>query len=65
MWKHTGAYRNDPRQNHVDMDGVRVLKDQPFTLIGADGNTYYPMTRETFASHRKRASTAIAFCSRS
>lgn len=44
MWKHTGAYRNDPRQNHVDMDGVRVPKDQPFTLIGADGNTYYPMT---------------------
>ena len=44
MWKHTGAYRNDPRQNHVDMDGVRVPKGQPFTLIGADGNTYYPMT---------------------
>ena len=44
MWKHTGAYRNDPRQNHVDMDGVHVPKRQPFTLIGADGNTYYPMT---------------------
>ena len=44
MWKHTGAYRNDPRQNHVDMDGVHVPKGQPFTLIGADGNTYYPMT---------------------
>lgn len=44
MWKHTGAYRNDPRQNHVDMDGVRVPKGQPFTLIGADENTYYPMT---------------------
>lgn len=43
MWKHTGAYRNDPRQNHVDMDGVHVPKGQPFTLIGADGNTYYPM----------------------
>lgn len=27
-----------------DMDGVRVPKGQPFTLIGADGNTYYPMT---------------------
>ena len=33
MWKHTGAYRNDPRQNHVDMDGVHVPKGQPFTLI--------------------------------
>ena len=44
MWKHTGAYRNDPRQNHVNMDGVHVPKGQPFTLIGADGNTYYPMT---------------------
>ena len=28
----------------MDMDGVRVPKGQPFTLIGADGNTYYPMT---------------------
>ncbi len=44
MWKHTGAYRNDPRQNHVDMDGVRVPKGQPFTLIGAVENQHYPMT---------------------
>lgn len=43
-WRHTGSYRNAPRQNHVDMDGVRVPKNQPFTLIGADGSVYYPMT---------------------
>lgn len=42
-WVHTGEYRNKPRENHVDMDGQVVRKDQPFTLIGADGNTYYPM----------------------
>lgn len=43
MWKHTGAYRNDPRKNHVDMDGQRVPKDQPFELRGIKGGTYYPM----------------------
>lgn len=43
MWRHTGAYRNDPRPNHVDMDGVIVPKNEPFTLHGADGGTYYPM----------------------
>ena len=36
-WRHTGNYRNEPRQNHVDMDGQVVLKDQPFELVGADG----------------------------
>lgn len=43
MWRHTGEYRNEPRQNHVDMDGQRVPVDQPFELTGADGSTYEPM----------------------
>ena len=43
MWVHTGGHRNKPRQNHVNMDGVIVRKDQPFSLTGADGNEYYPM----------------------
>ncbi len=42
-WRHTGAHKNKPRQNHVDMDGQIVPKDQPFVLKGKDGNTYYPM----------------------
>lgn len=43
MWKHTGEYRNEPRQNHVDMDGKRVPVGEPFELTGADGETYNPM----------------------
>lgn len=43
MWRHTGKYRNKPRQNHVDMDGQVVPKGEPFTMRGADGSTYYPM----------------------
>lgn len=43
IWRHTGSYRNDPRQNHVDMEGQRVRKDMPFTLAGADGGIYTPM----------------------
>lgn len=42
-WRHTGNYRNAPRQNHVDMDGQRVPKGEPFELQGADGGTYAPM----------------------
>lgn len=42
-WRHTGTYKSTPRQNHIDMDGQVVAKDKPFTLIGRDGNTYYPM----------------------
>lgn len=43
LWIHTGSYRNNPRQNHVDMDGKRVGKSESFELNGADGVIYYPM----------------------
>lgn len=43
LWRHTGSFRNQPRQNHVDMDGVTVPKNEPFTLYGADGGIYAPM----------------------
>lgn len=44
MWRHTGSYRNEPRQNHVDMDtGKSVPVEEPFVLNGADGEIYYPM----------------------
>lgn len=42
MWKHTGIFINAPRDNHVDMDGQRVAKTEPFELLGADGEMYYP-----------------------
>lgn len=42
-WRHTGEYKIEPRQNHVDMDGQIVLKTEPFELKGIDGNIYYPM----------------------
>lgn len=32
-----------PRPYHLFMDGMTVDKDRPFTLIGADGETYYPL----------------------
>jgi hypothetical protein len=43
MWKHTGEYRNTPRENHVDMNGQRVPVDEPFDLTGLDGSSYSPM----------------------
>lgn len=42
-WRHTGSYRNTPRQNHVDMSGQRVHKEAAYILQGRDGSTYYPM----------------------
>lgn len=33
---------SSPRQNHLDMDGQIVLKNEPFEMIGKDGKTYYP-----------------------
>lgn len=42
-WRHTGAHKNKPRPNHVAMDTQKVPKDQPFTMQGKDGGTYFPM----------------------
>lgn len=42
-WRHTGAHKNEPRPNHVEMDGQIVPKDQPFELKGRDGMMYHPM----------------------
>ena len=41
-WVHTGSYRNEPRENHVAINGQVVDKDKPFELYGADGILYYP-----------------------
>lgn len=43
MWVHTGAHKNEPRENHVAMSGQTVPVDQPYELIGADGGSYSPM----------------------
>lgn len=43
QWRHTGAHKNEPRENHVAMDGQIVPVDEPFTLEGRNGTTYYPM----------------------
>lgn len=43
QWRHTGAHKNEPRENHMAMDGQIVPVDEPFTLEGRNGITYYPM----------------------
>ncbi len=42
-WVHTGGHRNEARQNHADMNGQIVGKDEAFELVGKDGVTYHPM----------------------
>lgn len=41
-WRHTGAKGAASRENHVNISGQTVPKDEPFTLIGRDGLTYNP-----------------------
>jgi hypothetical protein len=41
-WKHNAHLVNEPRHNHQKLNGVAVPVDEPFTLAGADGITYYP-----------------------
>lgn len=39
-WVHTGNHKNEPRPNHVRMNGQIVPKDKNFKLKGVDGVTY-------------------------
>jgi hypothetical protein len=43
QWVHSGSHQNNPRDNHVRMNGIKAPKSQPFSLEGADGNLYFPM----------------------
>lgn len=43
MWMHTGSHKNEPRENHVQMNGQRVPKQEPYELTGKNGRKYYPM----------------------
>lgn len=40
-WVHVMSAQ--PRENHIAIDGQEVFKRDPFTLVGRDGSTYYPM----------------------
>lgn len=42
-WVHTGSHKNEPRLNHMKISGQIKKKDEPFDLVGADGNIYHPM----------------------
>ena len=42
MWRHSG-WRQYARENHMDMDGQTVRKEEPFVLFSEDGGVYYPM----------------------
>ena len=44
-WKYTGDYRNNSEhcRNHASLDGTVIPKDEPFTLVGLSGETYYPL----------------------
>lgn len=42
-WLHTGSHKNQPRANHVAISGQQRKVDEPFELVGSDGNIYHPM----------------------
>ncbi len=42
-WRHTGARKNNPRQNHININNQVVGKDKPFKLAGKDGEVHEPM----------------------
>ncbi|MFQ8760579.1 MAG: phage minor head protein [Intestinimonas sp.] len=62
-WKHTGAYRNAPRQNHVAMNGQRVPKGSPSRWRGPTARHTTRHTPATSSSRPGKASTAIVSAS--
>lgn len=42
-WIHSGEHKIKPRENHQAIDGQTKPVEEPFDLIGADGEMYHPM----------------------
>ena len=51
-WKHSGSKKNQPRENHVAMDGVEVGVDEEFEIEGSGETCQYPRDPSLSAKER-------------
>ncbi|BDG48785.1 phage minor head protein [Parageobacillus sp. KH3-4] len=51
-WKHSGSKKNQPRENHVAMDGVEVGVDEEFKIEGSGETCQYPRDPSLSAKER-------------
>lgn len=51
-WRHSGARKNDPRENHVEYDGTTVPVEEEFELPGSGERCMFPRDSSLSAKER-------------
>lgn len=51
-WRHSGGKKNNPRENHIDLDGTIVGVDEEFRIPGSSETCMYPRDTKLSAAER-------------
>ncbi|MCY8513540.1 phage head morphogenesis protein [Bacillus atrophaeus] len=51
-WRHSGGKKNNPRENHIDLDGTIVGVDEEFKIPGSSETCMFPRDTKLSAAER-------------
>ncbi|WP_077736465.1 phage minor head protein [Bacillus sonorensis] len=51
-WRHSGGKKNNPRENHIDLDGTVIGVDEEFQIPGSSETCMYPRDPKLSAAER-------------
>ncbi|PAE61510.1 hypothetical protein CHH88_03190 [Bacillus subtilis] len=51
-WRHSGAKKNNPRENHIDLDGTVIGLDEEFQIPGSSESCMFPRDPKLSAGER-------------
>ncbi|ASB88426.1 MULTISPECIES: phage head morphogenesis protein [Bacillus] len=51
-WRHSGGKKNNPRENHIDLDGTIIGVDEEFQIPGSSETCMYPRDPKLSAAER-------------
>ncbi|PSA91494.1 hypothetical protein C6370_18350 [Bacillus atrophaeus] len=51
-WRHSGGKKNNPRENHIDLDGTIVGVDEEFRIPGSSETCMFPRDTKLSAAER-------------
>lgn len=51
-WRHSGGKKNNPRENHIDLDGTVIGVDEQFQILGSSETCMFPRDPKLSAGER-------------
>lgn len=59
-WRHSGAKKNNPRENHIDLDGTVIGVDEEFQIPGSGETCMFPRDPKLSAGERVHCHCVLA-----